>query len=753
MIVSAPSRAVLENFARIGFWNGTQGPEDYPLPSVMRSCMEYVGNDCSIKGMAENKSGWQWEVCGMMHGFSGTGFRFISSAVKHGGVDEFYLGRNLLDIYEYAFEAAGYSYEPLMKDEYAAALDYTGAHSNNEAEFRRKIIENIYEKKRPVIAIGVIGPPEPCVITGYDENGDVLIGWNFFQNEEKNDPRVSFEPSGCFRKRSWFADTSGIILIGEKRDMPTKAEQYRLALRRALDMLCYQGTMDCPAGIASYTEWAKALLDDARYGKADKDLHNTLDMGAGDIAERRCYGGAFLITAMGVLPEVQRELTGAQRSWQMLHDLQYRFWHTIDTMRKTSPDPMVPQLEGRRELASIVQLTQRKDLEGIEYIRKALIKLGYKEKDLPVLPTVPPILPDTRDIAAEVPCKTSFNEFIPKMGTFIDGVPQFDWWNRNICSFVNALETALAPTDYPYSYTDLMGYSGLAFRTRWFHNPEKKETSWGSGRWHPVSPHGEQCDVIAALTNGTGWQMQIRNLPKENKELEQERLTTNIVASVCAGLPVIVNYNTDLATVYGYFVWKRDLAMRDVQRSDQAEVMVPYDDAMLQSPYIFLIKHDNPISQKMAFLEGIRIAVSNGRRSAEDGFYFGHAAMKAWRSDLEGYDSYTKDERDSLFMTNWWCMLNLADARQTAIKFFESHKDLLDAKQMAAAERALDFYRQEAELVSTFNKENKDFICWWGGKKSAADWGTDVREREVDLLTKAIALEEHALLELEEIFI
>ena len=34
----------------------------------------------------------------------------------------------------------------------------------------------------PCIALGIIGPPEACIITGYRNNGDVLLGWNFFQD-------------------------------------------------------------------------------------------------------------------------------------------------------------------------------------------------------------------------------------------------------------------------------------------------------------------------------------------------------------------------------------------------------------------------------------------------------------------------------------------------------------------------------------------------------------------------------------------
>jgi len=65
----------------------------------------------------------------------------------------------------------------------------------------KKIIESI-DQNVPVLAFGVIGPPECCIITGNDESGEVIIGWNYFQNEHDD-----FEPTGQFRKGNWYKDS------------------------------------------------------------------------------------------------------------------------------------------------------------------------------------------------------------------------------------------------------------------------------------------------------------------------------------------------------------------------------------------------------------------------------------------------------------------------------------------------------------------------------------------------------------------
>jgi len=60
------------------------------------------------------------------------------------------------------------------------------------------------------------------------------------------------------------------------------------------------------------------------------------------------------------------------------------------------------------------------------------------------------------------------------------------------------LEAALAVTDHPYKYSDIMGFTGLAFRTRWFCGNER-------GRWCPSSAAGEMPEAAQAVAKATGY--------------------------------------------------------------------------------------------------------------------------------------------------------------------------------------------------------------------------------------------------------
>ncbi len=43
------------------------------------------------------------------------------------------------------------------------------------------VIRKEIDEGSPVIALGVIGPPEACIVTSCREGGSVLTGWNVFQ--------------------------------------------------------------------------------------------------------------------------------------------------------------------------------------------------------------------------------------------------------------------------------------------------------------------------------------------------------------------------------------------------------------------------------------------------------------------------------------------------------------------------------------------------------------------------------------------
>ena len=113
----------------------------------------------------------------------------------------------------------------------------------------------------PVIALGIIGPPEACVITGYRENGNVLTGWNVFQEYPEYQASVQFEKNGYFITRDWWEnpETTALIATGTEALPPlTPKEALQNAAKALKGRMC--GTF--ARGTLAYDAWKDAILCD-----------------------------------------------------------------------------------------------------------------------------------------------------------------------------------------------------------------------------------------------------------------------------------------------------------------------------------------------------------------------------------------------------------------------------------------------------------------------------------------------------------
>ena len=86
-------------------------------------------------------------------------------------IDMYHTLRESGDIYNYGAKALGREFSFMGREE-----------ETGKEEFVEYIKSNV-AKGYPVIALGIIGPPEPCIVAGYELSGDVVVGWNFFQND------------------------------------------------------------------------------------------------------------------------------------------------------------------------------------------------------------------------------------------------------------------------------------------------------------------------------------------------------------------------------------------------------------------------------------------------------------------------------------------------------------------------------------------------------------------------------------------
>jgi hypothetical protein len=369
-----PERCVLESVPRIHFYEGPPFcPEDICFPSALRACLEYLGDPIGCKHTCPPTRGLT--SCGYSYLVGATGGAFalhwspdweMSNAIAC-------LAAATDDApYRRALESVGYGYE----------LVHKVPGRDNEAVFRERIIASIAERRHPLIAFGVVGPPEAAIITGYDAcgnhaDGDVLIGWSFFQGMPEFNAGLEFEPSGYFRKRNWFEDSESLVIIGEKGESPKLADVYKEALRWNIEIARRPEVNGVPNGFAAYTAWAEALANDDNFPAGDeatlRHRHSLHEMSVGTVAENRWYGGQFLLEAADHVHYRQIEdLVVAAGRLAAEHDLMWQVWDAAGG--NGNPDAWMHLADPavRHRIVPLVLAAREKDIDAVAHLEHAL---------------------------------------------------------------------------------------------------------------------------------------------------------------------------------------------------------------------------------------------------------------------------------------------------------------------------------------------------------------------------------------------
>ena len=156
---------------------------------------------------------------------------------------------------------------PLVIEHTFAMLGYrVSQHVRGNYDVDSRLIMDSIDHGFPVITLeGVINCADACVISGYDNDGRVLLGYNPFMNVE-DDHQEAPDDTGYFRKSDWhngfFATNQGRILIIEgkcaKPDNATIfAETRKLITRLIREENLVVGQYN---GLAAHKAFAHALL-------------------------------------------------------------------------------------------------------------------------------------------------------------------------------------------------------------------------------------------------------------------------------------------------------------------------------------------------------------------------------------------------------------------------------------------------------------------------------------------------------------
>lgn len=370
METAVPTRFVLDGVPEVGYFQGGERcPEDTPFPSCLRAVLEFRGEDYGSTRLTAHNTSWRLDhLHTFIMGVSGCAFRLSWGAGwQPDNVAIHYMSDDPAAPFRHALTAVGYDFELVGRQDF----------TTDEAVFRAKIIDSI-NRGHPLIAHGVIGPPEDCIVAGYDDAGAVLVGWNYFQHKPEFADEVDFELNGYFRKRHWYDETWSLLLIGEKQTPPPLAETYREALRWALQVArtpAVYGTRH--NGFAAYAAWVEALKRDHEFATDDLDvlleLHGVHDDAVGTVAESRWYAAQFLQQIITHLPELTPHLAPAAVCYAAEHDLMWKVWELAGGLGRTELQARKLADWGvRRQIIPLIQQARMKDIEAAEHLARAL---------------------------------------------------------------------------------------------------------------------------------------------------------------------------------------------------------------------------------------------------------------------------------------------------------------------------------------------------------------------------------------------
>ncbi len=367
---------VLEGVPRVGFFQGGHAcPESYPFCSCLAACLRHMREDRGTTEIEVQGNKWLLnQTYVYLMGVSGEAFRLFWR-------DNWDMGNsNILSVtsdsrrfFDGAFTGIGRGYDLLLKQDLAG----------DESLWRDRIVRMIRDQGRPVLAFGVVGPPECCIITGFDQGGEVLMGWSFFQEMPDFGVGIDIEPCGYFRKRHWLAETYALLFIGEKKKEMDLQTLCRQTLQHAIKLI-RQPTIQLDgcwhSGLSAFSAWAEALVRHEEIPAQDMALlrqrHLAHTSTVGMVAEGRWYGSLFLPWMMECLPHTTEPLQAALGCFKKEHQLMWQIWGLVgghgfedDKVQKFA-EPQV-----REQMVPLILAARDCDEQAAEYMAEALTRI------------------------------------------------------------------------------------------------------------------------------------------------------------------------------------------------------------------------------------------------------------------------------------------------------------------------------------------------------------------------------------------
>lgn len=336
-----------------------------PYPMCLKSCANYLGQDASID---------------FLMAATGAAFRLTwdTTSWNGGNVDVIHTFDNAEEIYKLGVEALGREFEIITRLNTSCDVKFTSNNnSDNKNEFIN-FIKNQIDKGFPCIALGIIGPPEACIITGYRQSGKTLLGWNFFQDAIEFATDVKIDESGYFISDNWWEnkDTIAVISIGEKyKPQITDKAIIENAIKVLTGRLDKKSGKTFAKGIMAYDAWKKAILSESEfYQNAVLPVLSERLMCQGDamdcLIDGRNNAAVFMQKLSGELPELRDLCKCAEEQFSRVAS---NIWKMADVLGGYARDEQqmrnFAKTEVRQKIALLIDDCKAADSKALEYLK------------------------------------------------------------------------------------------------------------------------------------------------------------------------------------------------------------------------------------------------------------------------------------------------------------------------------------------------------------------------------------------------
>ncbi|WP_240840641.1 helix-turn-helix domain-containing protein [Acidaminobacter sp. JC074] len=281
--------------------------------------------------------------------------------------------RNIFDdpykSFKMAFEIVGRDFKIIDKE------------SGSKEDFI-KMIRSSIDKGYPLIALGLVGPPDATVITGYKDNGQTLYGWSLVQEHLEFRKDIKVDSSGYFECDKWWENTAALMSIGDRHSVGftvKKMFENALEILTSEELLInergsfYRGQAAYFAIIESLSD-EKAFYDGMPYADLTRKVlafRDAISM----IWDGRSYGAGYI----GWLGKVHLEISvECDRCKDHLRQVVQSCIKINELLGGLSGEKVALNLKKssvRKTLITYLEIARKNELEASRWIMKIIEKL------------------------------------------------------------------------------------------------------------------------------------------------------------------------------------------------------------------------------------------------------------------------------------------------------------------------------------------------------------------------------------------